>query len=582
MIKNKLILNNLLFIFVFYIISINYMLILKYVFIKIKDFQMDVKIDGKGEVMLVGGGVRDKKLGLIPKDFDWLVVGGTPEYYLNNGYEQVGQDFPVFLHPKTKDEYALARMERKVGSGYTGFEFVYDTTVTAEEDLFRRDLTINAMAEKENGELIDPFNGMQDIKDKMLRHVSIHFKEDPVRVLRVARFMARYGNLGFTVAPETMTYMKEMVNNGEVSNLTSERVFKELEKTFKYEPNPSYFFKTLRECGALKVVFPEIDRLFGVRQPKQWHPEIDTGVHSLMAVEQAKILSNSDFDIMFAALTHDLGKGITPKDLLPSHPKHEINGVPLVEEMCERLKVPSEAKRLALFTAKNHTLCHKAKELNPKTLLNLLKEADVFRRPELFSKFLTASEADARGRTGLENRDYDSKKYLLHILSYCKKVDMSVILKTADNMVSNGTIAPNEKGKQIQELINISRISLIHKGKFMYGDNLNKISESNSYNLNNFGSLKPDDIISTLNQLYVKQDLFILKEVLNVLKINNDSIIKCAEEFSAVKGDEFVKQGLKNEQVGLAIQNARLNIVKKYSADKNVTLQSSVCKKKPI
>jgi tRNA nucleotidyltransferase (CCA-adding enzyme) len=543
---------------------------------------MDDSIKGKGERMLVGGGVRDKLLGIKATDLDWLIVGGTPEYYIKNGYEQVGQDFPVFLHPKTKDEYALARMERKVGAGYTGFEFVYDTTVTAEEDLFRRDLTINAMAEKENGDLVDPFNGMQDIKDKKLRHVSKHFKEDPVRVLRVARFMARYGELGFTVAPETMEYMKEMVKNGEVSNLTSERVFKELEKTFKFEPNPSYFFETLKECGALKVIFPEIDRLFGVPQPEQWHPEIDTGIHTLMAVEQAKILSNSDFDVMFAALTHDLGKGITPKDLLPSHPKHEINGIPLVEDMCKRLKVPSETRRLAVFTAKNHTLCHRAKDLKTKTLLTLFKEADVFRRPELFLKFLTTSEADSRGRTGLENRDYDSKNYLLHILEYCKKVDMSLILKAADKMVSDGSIAPNEKGKQIQELLNISRISFISKGKFMYGDNLNKISESNSYNLNNFDSLNPDEIISTLNQLYVKQDLFVLKEVLNVLNIKNDSILKCAEEFSAVKGDVFVNEGLKHEQVGLAIQNARLNIVKKYSTSDVVHVKASSCSKKPI
>src|SRR5579863_787659 len=359
---------------------------------------------------LVGGAVRDRLLGLPVKERDWVVVGATPQTLTDQGYTPVGKDFPVFLHPKTKEEYALARTERKTGKGYHGFEFHAAPGVTLEEDLKRRDLTINAIAEGPDGRLIDPYGGEKDLKARLLRHVSPAFAEDPVRVLRAARFAARFAPLGFTVAPETLALMRGMVEDGEVDHLVPERVWQETLKALSSD-RPSVYFEVLRECGALKQVFPELERLWGVPQPAKWHPEIDTGVHVMMVLDQAAKLS-PDPAVRYAALTHDLGKGTTPKDILPHHYGHEERSVKLAEAMSERLKVPREFRELAVIVAHYHGLVHKAQELRADTLLKLLENVDAFRRPERFELFLTACEADHRGRTGLEDTPFPQADYL--------------------------------------------------------------------------------------------------------------------------------------------------------------------------
>jgi tRNA nucleotidyltransferase (CCA-adding enzyme) len=347
---------------------------------------------------LVGGYVRDALLGLPVKDRDWVVVGATPEELLREGYTPVGKDFPVFLHPQTKEEYALARTERKTGPGYTGFQFHAAADVSLEQDLQRRDLTINAMAQEADGSLIDPFHGQQDLEQRLLRHVSPAFIEDPVRILRVARFAARFANLGFQVADETLVLMQAMVNNGEVDALVPERVWQETERALG-EDTPSRYFEVLRDCGALARIFPEIDRLFGVPQPAEYHPEIDTGVHVMMVLQQAARLS-PDTRVRFAALVHDLGKGTTPQAELPQHIAHEARGVPLVKALCERLKVPRDYRDIALLVTEYHLYFHRAKELRAGTLLKLFQHLDLFRRPERLEMFLLACEADSRGRPG--------------------------------------------------------------------------------------------------------------------------------------------------------------------------------------
>ncbi len=359
---------------------------------------------------LVGGAVRDRLLNLPVKERDWVVVGATPAELTGLGYTPVGKDFPVFLHPKTKEEYALARTERKTGHGYHGFEFMSAPGVTLEEDLKRRDLTINAIAEDESGKLFDPYGGEKDLKARLLRHVSPAFSEDPVRVLRVARFAARFAPLGFKVAPETLALMRGMSEDGEVDHLVPERVWQETLKALACE-RPSVYFEVLRECGALKRVFPELERLYGVPQPAKWHPEIDTGVHVMMVVDQAARLT-PDLTVRYAALTHDLGKGTTPKDILPHHYGHEDRSVKLVEDLCARLKTPREFKELAVIVAKHHGLVHKAEEIRSDTLLKLLESTDAFRRPERFELFLLACEADHRGRTGLEDTPFPQADYL--------------------------------------------------------------------------------------------------------------------------------------------------------------------------
>jgi tRNA nucleotidyltransferase (CCA-adding enzyme) len=361
-------------------------------------------------VYLVGGAVRDRLLGRAVSERDWVVVGATPEELVRDGYLPVGREFPVFLHPQTREEYALARLERKVAPGYRGFTTLFSPTVTLAEDLQRRDLTINAMAEGANGELIDPYGGQADLGARVLRHVSGSFIEDPVRILRVARFAARYAQLGFNIAPETLALMQSMVASGEVQALVAERVWTETERALG-ETRPEVFFETLRACGALAVIFPEIDALFGVPQPPRWHPEIDTGLHAMLALRYAAD-SGAAGPVRFAAVVHDLGKALTPRERWPSHHGHEDAGVPLIDALCDRLKVPSAYRELAVLTARQHTLVHRAGELKPETVLKLFEASDAFRRPERFAELLRACEADARGRTGRETEPYPQADYL--------------------------------------------------------------------------------------------------------------------------------------------------------------------------
>jgi len=356
------------------------------------------------EVYLVGGAVRDELLGLPVHERDWVVVGATPESLLDLGYRAVGRDFPVFLHPETHEEHALARTERKVGPGYRGFEVHCSPAVTLEDDLRRRDLTINAMARDAAGRLIDPWGGQQDLAGRRLRHVSPAFAEDPVRILRVARFAARFAGLGFSVAPDTRALMREMVDCGEADALVPERVWQETQKALA-EPHPDAFIAVLRDCGALARIFPELDALWGVPQPERWHPEVDTGAHMLLVMRQAALLSDHP-RVRFAALMHDLGKGTTPAECWPRHLGHEERGAALVRGLAERLRIPTDYRQLAELTARWHGLAHRALELRPGTLLELLENCDALRRPERFREFLLACEADCRGRPGWEQRDY--------------------------------------------------------------------------------------------------------------------------------------------------------------------------------
>jgi len=363
------------------------------------------------QVYLVGGAVRDGLLGLPVKERDWVVIGATREELLRADYREVGRDFPVFLHPQTHEEYALARLERKVSPGYRGFAVEFGPEVTLEQDLGRRDLTINAMAQSPDGTLLDPYGGRRDLDARLLRHVSPAFAEDPVRVLRVARFAARFAPLGFHVAADTLDLMRAMVERGEVDALVAERVWQETDKALR-EPSAAEFFRVLRSCGALSSIYPEIDALFGVPQPPQWHPEIDTGVHTLMVLDQAVQLS-ADAKVRFAALVHDLGKGATPRAEWPSHRGHEERSVALIESLCARLRVPAEYRELGVIVARYHGNVHRAFELRPKTVLEMLQKADAFRRPERFAQALLACEADSRGRLGLEQAPYPQRDYLL-------------------------------------------------------------------------------------------------------------------------------------------------------------------------
>lgn len=374
---------------------------------------------------LVGGAVRDKLLGRTVTERDWVVVGSSPAQMVANGFTPVGQDFPVFLHPQTKEEYALARTERKTGKGYGGFSFYCGDEVTLEDDLIRRDLTINAMAEDDNGKIIDPYNGQRDLADKLLRHVSPAFAEDPVRILRIARFAARYHSLGFRVADETIALMQTMVANGEVDHLVAERVWKETERALG-EPHPEIFIEVLRASHALTRLFPEVDALFGVPQTAAHHPEIDTGIHTLMSLQQAVKLSPSTC-VRFATLLHDLGKATTPTDEWPRHIAHEDRSLPLVKKLCERIAAPKDYKDLALMVAQWHTHCHRALELKPATILKVLQSNDAFRRPERFEQFLLCCEADARGRTGFENREYPQADLLRQALCAAQNVDIADI-----------------------------------------------------------------------------------------------------------------------------------------------------------
>lgn len=364
------------------------------------------------ETYLVGGAVRDELLGLPVKDRDFVVVGQTPQAMLDRGFKPVGRDFPVFLHPHTGEEYALARTERKVGLGHGGFEMVADASITLEQDLVRRDLTINAIARSlESGKIEDPLGGQADLEARVLRHVSDAFVEDPLRVLRVARFAARYASLGFSVAPETMGLMKRMVDQGQLNELTVERVWGEVQKAFS-GPSPHVFIQVLRQCGALAVIAPEVDALYGVPQVAEHHPEIDTGVHTEMVVEQAARLAPGNAQVVFAALVHDLGKALTPKDEWPRHLKHEENGLDPVRQLCTRWKVPNEYAVLAQAVCVHHLTAHRALESRPGTLLRLIEAVGGLRNPQRMEHFIVACEADARGRLGLEERDYPQSQLL--------------------------------------------------------------------------------------------------------------------------------------------------------------------------
>lgn len=397
------------------------------------------------EIYLVGGAVRDKRLGLPITDRDYVVVGATPDEMVKQGFTPVGADFPVFLHPVTKEEYALARTERKSGRGYKGFTVYAAPDVRLEDDLRRRDLTINAMAEAGDGGLIDPFGGARDLEQRVLRHVSPAFAEDPVRILRVARFAARFAARGFRVADDTMVLMRRMVDAGEVDHLVPERVWAELDRALG-EDTPSRFFEVLRTCGALARLFPELERLYGVPQPPKYHPEIDTGVHVMLVVDQAARLS-TDTRVRFAALVHDLGKGTTPPAEWPRHVGHEVRSVSLIEKLCERFRVPNEYRELAFLVARHHGLCHRLFELRPSTVLELLESLDAFRRPERVESFALACEADARGRTGLETQPYPQRPQLLRALAAARAVDATAVAAQAKE---NG-LAGEAIGARIRE-----------------------------------------------------------------------------------------------------------------------------------
>lgn len=382
----------------------------------------------KGKAMkmyLVGGAVRDQVMNYPVKERDWVVVGATPEQMLQQGYQQVGRDFPVFLHPETREEYALARQERKMAPGYYGFELEAGHHVTLEEDLQRRDLTINAIAMDENGVIIDPYHGVRDIESRILRHVSDAFIEDPVRVLRVARFAARYHHLGFQLAPETRTLMYRMVRHGELAHLVSERVWQEWQRSLE-EQNPEIFISTLRSCGALAVVLPEIDRLFGVPNPPRHHPEVDSGVHTLMVLQAAVELS-ADPIIRFAALVHDLGKALTPMAHWPSHHGHEELGVEPIELLCERLRIPVDYRTLAVMVSRFHLIVHRFSELQPETKVKTLEKTDAFRRPHLFDKLLVACEADSQGRG--RKVPYQQAGQWRQVLNQCLEVSVSELIE---------------------------------------------------------------------------------------------------------------------------------------------------------
>jgi len=376
------------------------------------------------QIYKVGGAVRDRLLNLPVKDNDWVVVGATIEVMEEQGYQQVGRDFPVFLHPKTHEEYALARTERKTAAGYQGFVVHATPNVSLEDDLLRRDLTINAMAEAEDGSIIDLFNGQADLQAGILRHVSPAFIEDPVRILRLARFAARFN---FHVADETQQLMQHMVENGEVDALVAERVWAELDRAL-IEPYPQRFIEVLRQCGALAKILPEIDQLFGVPQPEQYHPEVDTGIHMLLSLQRARALTE-DAETLFAVLCHDIGKGTTDPALHPKHIKHEIRGIDSVRALCNRWRVPKSFKEMALLVTEYHTHCHRAESLQPKTWVKLFQAINPVRFPQRVTQFLIACQADAQGRTGYEDTPYPQAKLCRQVFAVIATVEVKAIIE---------------------------------------------------------------------------------------------------------------------------------------------------------
>jgi len=420
------------------------------------------------DVYLVGGAVRDQLLNRAVKDHDYLVVGATVDKMLSLGFNQVGKDFPVFLHPKTKQEYALARTERKQGQGYTGFSCYAEPDVTIEQDLLRRDLTVNAMAMTSEGKIIDPYHGQQDLENRILRHVSDAFVEDPLRVLRVARFAARYHSYGFTIAPETLALMTEISESGELLTLSAERVWQEMQRTLAEDTDsendlehasPEVFFQILHQCQALKALWSELDALWNVPNPAQWHPEICSGVHTMMVLQQAVLLTKNHDNktaIRFAALCHDLGKGLTASEHWPSHRGHEKAGLPLVEKIAKQLKVPTHYKQLALKVCEHHLHCHKAFQLKPSTILKIFDQLDVWRKPQEFEDFLIACKSDFLGRLGFENRPYPQELFL-------KEAMLAACQVNAKSFVEQGL-----KGIAIKAAMAKTRLTAIEKVKKQY------------------------------------------------------------------------------------------------------------------
>ncbi len=408
------------------------------------------------QIYLVGGAVRDELLGYPFDEHDWVVVGATPEQMLAAGYQQVGKDFPVFLHPTTKEEHALARTERKNGKGYTGFDVYAAPDVTLQQDLQRRDLTINAIAKDSSGNFIDPYHGKADIEHRILRHVSEAFAEDPLRVLRVARFYARYAHLGFTVASETLALMRKLSASGELNTLSPERVWVETAKALGSQ-SPAAYFQVLHDCGALHALMPELAALWGVPQPEKWHPEIDTGIHTLLVLEQAAALSER-VDIRFACLVHDLGKGVTKAELLPSHHGHEHTGLPLIKQLCQRLTVPNDCRELALLVCEYHQLVHKARELKASTVLKLFNGIDLWRKPQRLTDIIVCCKADLRGRTGFERHDYPQADYLQQLAKAAIAVNVREI------------VATGLQGKAIGEELHKARLAAVSAAKRAWQD----------------------------------------------------------------------------------------------------------------
>lgn len=414
------------------------------------------------QIYMVGGAVRDSLLGLPVKDRDWVVVGATPEAMVALGYGPVGRDFPVFLHPETREEYALARTERKTARGYRGFSVQASPDVTLEEDLARRDITINSIAKNPDptwtGGLFDPYGGQQDLRDRVLRHVTDAFREDPVRILRVARFAARFTD--FSVAPETMALMREMVATGEVDALVPERVWQELARGLM-EARPSRMFEVLRDCGALKVLLPELDRLWGVPQRADYHPEIDTGVHQMMVMDMSARLGAS-LPVRFACLCHDLGKGTTPADILPRHLGHEERSVKLLKGVCERLRVPVECRELAEVVAREHGNIHRSGDFGAAALVRLLERCDAFRKPARWDDVLLACECDARGRLGLHDSAYPQRARLLAVHAAAQAVATASVAQTA---AQSGAAGP-----KVGEMIHAARVGAVARALGLAGD----------------------------------------------------------------------------------------------------------------